>query len=100
MADDLARVVDAKCAGGPGGQGIIDDGKRATAEQKAVDGAAGFNVLPGDLARVVDAKRLGGKDQGNVKSAIAIDWHDTGSSVIVSLAESLDRKAEPVSKRA
>src|SRR6185437_14040115 len=81
IPDDLARVIDAICKGGTSGRGIIDGGKRATAEQKAVD-AAGVSVLSDDLARVVDAKWLGVEGQGNVKGVIGIDWHDTGSSAL------------------
>jgi hypothetical protein len=42
-----------------------------------------------DLARVIDAECLCGPGDGRgiVKSVEDIDWHDTGSSVIVSVAE-------------
>jgi hypothetical protein len=56
-------------------------------------------VKPDDLVRAIDAVCLSGAGQGGgiVEGIEDIDWHDTGSSLIVSLAESVDRKAEPVS---
>src|SRR5262249_15578541 len=42
-----------------------------------------------DLARVVDAECLGGAGNGRgiVKRVEDMDWHDTGSSVMVSVAD-------------
>ena len=57
--DDLAQVIYCFCAGGvPVGQGFIDDGKDAAAQEKAVR-AAGVGVIPDDLACIIDAERLG-----------------------------------------
>jgi len=51
-----------------------------------------------DIRGMDEKARLGAVDgQGIVESGVDSDWHDTNSSLIVSLAESLNRKAEPVS---
>jgi acyl-coenzyme A thioesterase PaaI-like protein len=95
--DDLARGVNADRAGAADiGRGIVEGGVSAAAIEKAV-GAAGVAIRPRDLARAVDAVCLGvaGAGQGIVEGGVGIDWHDTGSFVIVSLAGSIDRKAEP-----
>jgi hypothetical protein len=78
--------------------GIVEGGKGVAAFEEAVgDGAA--LVLSDDLVRVVDAECLScaGGGRGIVEGGEGIDWHDTDSSLIVSHAESVDRKAEPVS---
>ena len=53
-----------------------------------------FGVIPGDLARGIDAPRMAGAGGYRVvEGSVDIDWHDTGSSVIVSLAENVAREA-------
>jgi hypothetical protein len=57
--------------------------------------------MPDDLARGVDALCKGAESGGGqriVERVEDIDWHDTGSSLIVSLAENVDREAGPVFK--
>ena len=58
-ADDLACIVDAKGLGAKRGQGIVEGGVDAVAEEEAVLlKSAVFEKEPHDLARVVDAKGL------------------------------------------
>jgi hypothetical protein len=56
-------------------------------------------LIPDDLVRIIDPLCIGAADAGGgiVEGVESIDWHDTDSSLAVSLAESADRKAEPVS---
>ena len=42
LPDDLACGVDAECLGAVGGQGIVEGGVGATAEEEAVDAAGVF----------------------------------------------------------
>src|SRR5262249_44955618 len=58
-----------------------------------------FSPVEDDLVRIIDPECLGGAGAGRgiLEGVEDIDWHDTGSSLIVSLTESVDRKAEPVS---
>ena len=89
-SDDLARVVDAVGNGAGGGQ-RIERGVSAAAEKEAV-GAADVRVRSDDLARGVDAicnGAVGG--QGIVEGGVGVDWHDPGSSVVVSRGERVDR---------
>ena len=88
IADDLARVVDADCNGAAGGQGIVEAWCRCRRCRGSRGVPLAFDVLPDDLARVVDANCLGAVEaEGIVEGGVRIDWHDTGSSVIVSLAK-------------
>ena len=57
MPHDLARGVDAGGFGAEGGEGIIDGGENAPAEEEGMGVAP--RVSPDDLARVVDGKRPG-----------------------------------------
>src|SRR5262249_59435226 len=58
-SDDLAQVIYCFCASGvPVGQGFVDGGKDAAAQEKAVR-AAGVGVIPHDLACIIDASDLG-----------------------------------------
>src|SRR5262249_27574717 len=88
IPDDLARIVDAVGFGFIGGRGIVDSGVGATAFEEAVDAGAG-PVLPDDLIRIIDAECEGRTAVGRriVEVGVGVDWHDTGSSLIVSLAE-------------
>jgi hypothetical protein len=51
--------------------------------------AGGGLIGSDDLVHIVDPPGVGGAGQGGgiVEGVEDIDWHDTGSSVIVSLAE-------------
>ena len=92
--DDLARGIDARGVGG-GCRGNVEGGVHAAAQEEAVVAANG-GVRPDDLARGVDAECLGArKGEGIVERGVRIDWHDTDSSLTVSVTESVDRKAEP-----
>src|SRR5262249_61087517 len=95
---DLAGAVDAGGKGAPGGQGKVEGGVSAAAKEEAML-AGGVLIGPDDLIRIIDAECLGSADkgQGIVEGVEDMDWHDTGSSLIVPLAESVDRKAELVS---
>jgi len=61
--------------------------------------AARVLIISNNLIRVVNTPCYGGpgNSRGIVDGGVGIDWHDTGSSLSVSLAESLNRKAEPLS---
>src|SRR5262249_47907693 len=98
IPDDLARGVDAVCHGVASGQGIVESDVSAAAFEEAVESERGVLVKAHDLAGVVDAKRLGVAAGGQriVEGGVGIDWHDTGSSLIVSLAKKVDREAEPL----
>jgi hypothetical protein len=97
LPDDLAQVVNAQCRREVGGKRIVDRSVRAPAVEEAV-GAAKVTIEPDNLARTVDAPGTGtAEGQGIVEGGVGIDWHDSGSSVIVSLAENVVRKTEPVS---
>ena len=75
--DDLARVVDGKRPGvGAGGQGIVDRGEGAAAQQEAM-GAAGVVELADDLAHVVDVEgqRSPGAGSRIVDGGEDVDWH-------------------------
>src|SRR4029077_310535 len=87
--DDLARVVDAESLGDVGRRGVVESGVSTAAVEEAVSAIA--DVLPDDLACAVDPKCLG--ISAVVYGGVGIGWHDTGSSVIVSLAENVDREA-------
>src|SRR5262249_7967031 len=94
--DDLARVVDVKCfgaAGGGVGGGIVEGGVNAAAFKEAVL-TGGVLIGPDNLVRVIYAVCIGGADsgQGIVEGVEDMGWHGTGSSLIVSIAVSLDRK--------
>src|SRR5262249_11630541 len=96
--DDLANVVDAACTRAAGAQRIVEGGEGATAEEEAVVVEIRVDVHTDDLARVVEAVGNGAAGgQGIIEVVEGIDWHDTDSSLTVSLTESVDRKAEPVS---
>jgi hypothetical protein len=92
----LARVVYVQCPGVSGIQGIVDGDVTPAAVQKAVCFEIAISVVPDDLARVIDAGAKGMKTdgQGIIEGSVGIDRHDTGSVVIVSVAENLNRKAE------
>jgi hypothetical protein len=96
IPDDLAGAVDAvcKCAVGTG-IGIVDGGENATAFEEAVEAAPAL-VDPDDLVRTIDPERLGGAGEGGgiVERVEDIDWHDTGSSVIVPLRHCLNDAAQ------
>src|SRR5262245_36981022 len=82
---DLAHAIDAGCIGAIGGRRIIESGIRAAACKEAM-GAASVAVSSDDLANPVDAQCNGGAGGGGiVERGVDIDWHDTGSSVIVAL---------------
>jgi hypothetical protein len=71
IPNDLARTVDAECLGTAGGQGIVERGVKAAAQEEAVL-AGGVLVSPDDLARTVDAEYLGtGGGQGIVESGVS-----------------------------
>src|SRR5262245_39700799 len=95
IPDDLARVVDRKSLRFRGSQGIVQGGVCAAAQEVAM-AAGDVVIVPDDLVRIIEADCLGGAGAsgGIVEGVEGIDWHDTGSSVIVSLADSLDREAE------
>jgi len=85
--DGLAQVVDAKCLRAQGGHGIVEGGVSAAAQEVAM-AAGGVVIVPDDLVRIIDADCLGGAGKGQriVEGVEGIDWHDPGSSVIVSTA--------------
>ena len=62
--------------------------------------AGGVLIAPDDLIRIIDAvsRRGASNARGIVEGVEDVDWHDPGSSLIVPLAESLNRKAEPLSE--
>src|SRR4029077_15902595 len=93
--DDLGRVVDAESLGDVGRRGVVESGVSTAAVEEAVSAIA--DVLPDDLACAVAPKSLGISAGRVVYGGVGIGWHDTGSSVIVSLAENVDREAGPVS---
>jgi hypothetical protein len=97
VTDHLARAVDAPRDGAVNGRGIIERDEGATAFEEAVD-AGGVLIGPDDLVRIIDAECLGGagKARGIVEGIEGIDWHDTGFSVIVSLAG--ERRLEKLSR--
>jgi hypothetical protein len=90
IPDDLARTVDAECKGAEvgTGPGIVEGGVGAAVgiEDIAVV-ATGVVILPNDLACIIDAVCVGVADfgQGIVEGRVDIDWHHTGSTVIVAL---------------
>jgi hypothetical protein len=91
IPDDLAGIVDAIGRGAKGARGIVDGGVGTAAENEAVV-AAVVAVGPDDLAHGVDAKCSGAYGgQGIIEGGVGVDWHDTASSGIVSLAERADR---------
>src|SRR5262249_45824105 len=59
--DDLAQIVDAKCLGAVGGQGIVQGGVGGAAvgvvEEPVIDSVGG--VVADDLPRAIDAKGRG-----------------------------------------
>jgi len=89
IPDDLTRAVDAEGLGALGVRGMVERGVGATAKQEALEAVAGLSVVvPNDLARPVDALCEGfNRSQRIVEGGVGINWHDTGSSVIVSVAE-------------
>jgi hypothetical protein len=94
IPDDLARGVDALRNGTGRGQGIIEGSIRATAFEEAMMATAVVEI-PDDLVHIIDAECLGGADAGRIIEGVEeTEWHDLGSSVIVSLAASI-RKAQP-----
>ena len=84
--DDLAHIVDAEGTGAARGQGIVEGGVDAVAEEEAVLlKSAVFEKEPHDLARVVDAgcNRAQGARQGIVDGDVetvavevkeAVEW--------------------------
>src|SRR5262245_41472071 len=58
--------------------------------------AGGVVIVPDDLVRIIDVDCVGGAGaSGRIGvGAEGIDWHDMGSSLIVSIADSLGREAE------
>src|SRR6266446_4548665 len=95
--DDLACIVDAECSRVGGGEGIVESRVAPVVIEEAVH-AAGVAVTPDDLARSVDAKRLCVVvGRGIIEGGVRIDWHDTGSSLIVSLPENVGREAGSIS---
>ena len=87
-----------RCRGGRG-RGIIESGVGPVAIEEAVCVVVRVDVLPDDLARRVDAKRLCVVvGRGIIEGGVRIDWHDTGSSLIVSLPENVGREAGSISK--
>src|SRR5262249_6597185 len=90
--------VDAPCNGAIGGQGVVQGGVSAPVRivQEGMLGSAD-EIAADDLARAVDAEGLGAiGGQGIVEGGVIIDWPDAESSLLVSLAENVDR-TEPVS---
>src|SRR2546423_13527031 len=91
--DDLARVVDGKRPGvEAGGQGIVDRGEGAAAQQEAM-GAAGVGELADDPAQVVDVERerCPGGCNWVVDGGEDVDWHVVGLLVARSVATRYSR---------
>jgi hypothetical protein len=72
-----------------GRHGIVERGVSAAVgiEDIAVGATVLVSVRPDDLACIVDAVCVGVADfgQGIVEGRVDIDWHHTGSTVIVAL---------------
>src|SRR5215831_4628436 len=89
--DDLALGVDAvrKGAAGStaGGEGVVDGGVSAAAKEETVE-SGGVSIPPDDLVRITDAgcHRGASNVRGVVEGVEDMDWHDTGSSLIVSFS--------------
>jgi len=69
-----SHIVDAKCLGAIGGQGIVNGGVETVAgEVKEAVQAGGVGVSPDDLARGVDARYKGfaGSRRGNVNGGVS-----------------------------